>query len=113
MHILKDLAAGKLRSKIDDGFLVMAGEFYDEIESGEKTVESRGFTEYNLKRTIGIKTIRFQRGYGHPGEPPKKMRYEVTAVMLMDECGEECDPFKVPEGFIPEYINVHLGKRIN
>lgn len=56
----------------------MAGEFYDDIESGEKTVETRELSAYNLKRTIGLKTIRLQRGYGHPGKPPKKMRYEVV-----------------------------------
>lgn len=107
------LKAGKLRSKLEDGFLVMQGEFYDDIESGEKTVETREFTEYNLKRTIGIKTIRLQRGYGHPGKPPKKMRYEVTHVLLMDDYGQECDPFAIPEDFIPVYINLHLGKRID
>lgn len=107
------LKAGKLRSKLEDGFLVMQGEFYDDIESGEKTVETREFTEYNLKRTIGIKTIRLQRGYGHPGKPPKKMRYEVTRVLLMDDYGHECDPFDIPKDFIPVYINLHLGKRID
>ena len=107
------LKAGKLRSRVEDGFLVMQGEFYDDIESGEKTVETREFTEYNLKRTIGIKTIRLQRGYGHLGKPPKKMRYEVTQVLLMDDYGQECAPFDIPEDFIPVYINLHLGKRID
>lgn len=111
--MMKDLAAGKLRSKTDDGFLVMAGEFYDDIESGEKTVEIREFSEYNLKRTIGLKTIRLQRGYGHPGKPPKKMRYEVVKTTLADEYGNECDPFKVPDDFEPEFINIYLGKRID
>lgn len=111
--LLEYLAAGKLRSKIDDGFLVMAGEFYDDIESGEKTVETRELSAYNLKRTIGLKTIRLQRGYGHPGKPPKKMRYEVVKTTLADEYGNECDPFKVPEDFEPEFINIYLGKRIN
>lgn len=111
--LMKDLAAGKLRSKIDDGFLVMAGEFYDDIESGEKTVETRELSAYNLKRTIGLKTIRLQRGYGHPGKPPKKMRYEVVKTTLADEYGNECDPFKVPDDFEPEFINIYLGKRIN
>ena len=53
----------------------------------------------------GIKMLTFK--------PPKKMRYEVTQVLLMDDCGQECDPFDIPEGFIPVYINLHLGKRIN
>ena len=33
--------------------------------------------------------------------------------MLMDDCGQECAPFDIPEGFIPVCINLHLGKRIN
>ena len=84
-QLIKDLAAGKLKSSTADGFLVLAGEFYDAIESGEKTVETREFSAYNLKRTIGLTSVRLQRGYGHPGKPPKKMRYEVTRVMLENE----------------------------
>lgn len=106
------LKAGELKSKTEDGFLVMAGECYDDIESGDQTVETRDFTEYNLKRTIGIKTVRLQRGYGHPGKPPKQMRYEVAEVCLLDECMQECDPFDIPKGFTPIYIGLKLGKRI-
>lgn len=112
-RLIRDLAAGKLKSSTADGFLVLAGEFYDAIESGEKTVETREFSAYNLKRTIGLTSIRLQRGYGHPGKPPKKMRYEVTKVTLEDEDERECDPYKVPKGFVPAYINLYLGKRLD
>ena len=31
------------------------------------------------KLSIGIKTVKFQRGYGHPGKSPKRMRYEMKS----------------------------------
>lgn len=109
----EDLKAGKYRSKTDDGYLVLAGEYYDDIESGEKICEFREISPYNLKRTIGLKTIRLQRGYGHPGQPPKKMRWTVEQVNLVDDYGEECDPFNIPDGFAPTMIAIHLGKRVD
>ena len=110
-RLIEELRAGKLRSNSDDGFLVLAGEFYDAIERGEKTVERRAFTTYNLRRTIGLRTIRLQRGYGRPGCPPKQMRFHVRGVRLADAEGRECDPFAVPTGFEPAEIDVHLGTR--
>ncbi len=110
--LLEGIKNGKLKSKVEDGYFVMQGEPYDDIEAGEKTVEFRDLTEYNLKRTIGIKSVRLQRGYGHPGQPPKKMRWTVTDVQLANDYGEECNPFDVPEGFEPNMIAVHLGERI-
>lgn len=113
MHRLVDgIKAGRLKTKTPDGYLVLAGEFYDKIESGKKTVEYRDCTEYNLKRTIGLKTVRFNRGYGSKGKPPKQMHWEVKKVMLLDSDDNECDPFNVPEDFWPTTIAVHLGKRI-
>jgi len=111
--LLEGIKSGRLKSKIEDGYLVMQGEPYDDIEAGEKTVEFRELTEYNLKRTIGIKSVRLQRGYGHPGQPPKKMRWTVTKVLLANDYGEECDPTDVPESFEPNMIAVHLGQRID
>lgn len=110
-RLIEDLKAGKLRSNSDDGFLVLAGEFYDAIERGEKTVERRALTAYNLKRTIGLRTIRLQRGYGRSGCPPKQMRFRVRSVRLADAEGRECDPFAVPAGFEPVEIEVCLGTR--
>lgn len=111
-RLIEDLRAGKLRSNSDDGFLVLAGEFYDAIERGEKTVERRAFTAYNLKRTVGLRTVRLQRGYGRPGRPPKQMRFHVRGVRLADAEGRACDPLAVPAGFEPVEIDVHLGTRV-
>ena len=111
--LLEGIKAGRLKSKSPDGYLVLAGEFYDAIEAGKKKVEYRDFTENNLKRTIGIKTIRFNRGYGSKGKPPKQMRWEVKRVALVDDENEECNPMKVPEDFWPTTIAIHLGKRLD
>lgn len=108
--LVESVKAGQLKSKSADGYLVLKAEFYDAIESGEKKVEYRDFTAYNLKRTIGIKTIRFNRGYV---KNAPQMRWEVENVVLLDGEGNECDPFKVPDGFCPTAIAIHLGKRID
>ena len=113
MHsLVEGIKAGRLKSKTADGYLVLAGEFYDAIEAGKKTVEYRDFTEYNIKRTIGLKTIRFNRGYGSKGKPPKQMQWEVKGIVLMDDDENECDPYNVPEDFWPVTIALKLGKRI-
>ena len=109
LDLVDGIKEGRLRSKSEDGYLVLKAEFYDRIESGKKKVEFRDFTEYNLKRTIGIKTVRFNRGYT---KGAKQMRWEVVKVALVDCDGNECDPFNVPEDFWPTKIAIHLGKRI-
>ena len=111
-RLVEGIKAGRLKSKSPDGYLVLAGEFYDAIEAGKKKVEYRDFTEYNIKRTIGLKTIRFNRGYGSKGKPPKQMQLEVSRIALADGDGNECDPMNVPDGFGPTTIAIHLGKRI-
>ncbi len=108
-ELIDGIKEGRLKSKTPDGYLVLKGEFYDAIDSGRKTVEYRDFTEYNLKRTIGIKTIRFNRGYV---KNAPQMRWEVEKVVLLDADDNECDPFNVPDGFWPVTIAIHLGKRI-
>lgn len=109
-RLVEGIKTGRLKSKSPDGYLVLAGEFYDKIEAGKKKVEYRDFTEYNLKRTIGIKTIRFNRGYV---KNAPQMKWEVEKVVLMDYDGNECDPFNVPEDFCPTTIAIHLGKRLD
>ena len=110
--LLSAIKDGKLKSKSGAGYLVLAGEFYDAIETGSKKVEYRNFSANNLRRTIGIKTIRFNRGYGSKGRSPKQMRWEVKKVMLVDDGNRACDPMRVPEDFWPTAIAIHLGKRI-
>ncbi len=107
--LVEALREGRIRSKKSEASLVMIGDYYDEIAVGDKTVEFRDFTEYNLKRTIGIKTVCFRRGYRSGA---KRMRWEVEKVALMDESYAECDPCNVPDGCAPERIAIHLGKRI-
>ena len=108
-RLVDGIKDGVLKSKSTDGYLVLKGEFYDAIELCDKTVEYRDFTEYNIKRTIGIKTIRFNRGYV---KNAPQMQWTVEKVVLLDGEGGECDPFDVPEDFCPTAIAIHLGKRI-
>ena len=91
-ELVDGIENGRLKSKSEDGYLVLAGELYDKIASGEKTVEYHDFTEYNLKRTIGITTVRLGRGYV---KNAPQMRWEVEKVSLMDCDDNECDPFNV------------------
>ena len=79
-----------------EGYFVLKGEFYDAIEMGRKKTEYRDLTPRNLSMSIGIKTVKFQRGYGHPGHPPRQMRFEVSSVRLMDASDRECDPLRHP-----------------
>ena len=57
-------------------------------------------------------TVKLQRGYGHPGQPPEQMRFEVKSVGLLDADDREYDPYNIPDGFIATTIAIHLGKRI-
>lgn len=110
LALVDGIKAGRLKSKSPDGYLVLKAQFYDAIEAGTKKIEYRDFTEYNLKRTIGIKTIRFNRGYV---KGAKQMRWEVGKIVLLDGEDNECDPFNVPDDFWPVTIAIHLGKRID
>ena len=109
LELVDGIKTGRIKSKSPDGYLVLKAQFYDAIEAGTKKIEYRDFTEYNLKRTIGIKTIRFNRGYV---KGAKQMRWEVEKVLLLDGEDNECDPFNVPEDFWPTTIAIHLGKRM-
>ena len=111
-QLAEDIKSGAIRSKSGEGYFVLKGDFYDAIEAGRKTTEYRDLTPRNLSMSIGIKTVKFQRGYGHPGQPPRQMRYEVSSVRLMDADDRECDPYAIPPGFIATTIAIHLGKRI-
>ena len=108
-RLVHGIKTGRLKSKSPDGYLVLKGEFYDAIESGKKRIEYREFTEYNIKRTIGLKTIRFNRGYV---KNAPQMQWEVEKVVLLDGDDNACDPFNVPEDFCPTTIAIHLGNRL-
>ena len=108
--MIDGVKAGRLKSKTPDGYLVLKGEFYDAIASGKKKIEYRDFSEYNLKRTIGLKTVRFNRGYV---KNAPQMKWEVKKVVLLDCEDNESEPFNVPDGFCPTTIAIHLGKRLS
>ena len=99
-------------SKSGEGYFVLKGEYFDAIKAGRKTTEYRDLSPRNLSKSIGIKTVKLQRGYGHPGQPPEQMRFEVASVGLLDADDRECDPYNIPDGFIATTIAIHLGKRI-
>ena len=111
-YIADGIKSGEFKSKSGEGYFVLKGEFYDEIKAGRKTTEYRDLTPRNLSKSIGIKTVKLQRGYGHPGQPPEQMRFEVASVGLLDADDRECDPYNIPDGFIATTIAIHLGKRI-
>ena len=106
------IKSGEIRSKSGEGFFVLKGEFFDAIKDGRKTTEYRDITPRNLSKSIGIKTVKLQHGYGHPGKPPEQMRFEVKSVGFLDADDRECDPYNIPEGFVATTIAIHLGKRI-
>ena len=107
-QLAEDIKSGAIRSKSGEGYFVLKGEYYDAIEAGRKTTEYRDLTPRNLSLSIGIKTVKLQRGYGHPGQPPKQMRYEVKSVGLLDADDHECDPYAIPPGFLATTIAIHL-----
>ena len=111
-ELAEGIKSGKIRSKSGEGFFVLKGEFFDAIKDGRKTTEYRDITPRNLSKSIGIKTVKLQRGYGHPGKPPEQMRFEVKSVGFLDADDRECDPYDIPGGFIATTIAIHLGKRI-
>ena len=111
-QLAEDIKSGAIRSKSGEGYFVLKGEYYGASEAGRKTTEYRDLTPRNLSLSIGIKTVKFQRGYGHPGKPPKQMRYEISSVRLMDASDRECDPYAIPPGFLATTIAINLGRRI-
>ena len=101
------IKSGEIKSKTGEGFFVLKGEYFDEIKAGRKTTEYRDFSPSNLPKSIGVKTVKLQRGY-----TKEQMRYEVKSVGLLDADDRECDPFDIPKGFFATTIAIHLGNRI-
>ena len=108
LELVDGIKIGRVKSKSDEGYFVLKGASYDLIESGMKNIECRDFTESNLRQTIGIKSIRFNRGC----KSARQMQWEVKKVVLLDDNENECNPFNVPDDFWPTTIAIHLGKRI-
>jgi len=106
------IKAGTLKSKTLEGYAEVDAELYDAINMVDNTVIYRDFTEENIRRTIGVSTIRINRGYGRGDNPSNQMLWTVEKVMLVDGNSNECDPFNVPDDFWPTTIAIHLGQRI-
>jgi len=111
MQMINDLNSGKIRGKLFEGRFVMEDYRYDRIESGEEDKEWLLLSRGQLKRSIGIKTVRLYRDDGTM-KPKTYMRWEVKSVNLVDANEDECDVTNVPPGFWPENILIHLGKRL-
>lgn len=99
-------------------YMTLAYQYYDAIARGEKLVEYRQFKPkwVNSLLSGNLKTVKFQRGY-----TPQQMRWEVSFVGVVDIFGKEIRAFMPdgtmnPEGmsdsFYPQFIAVHLGKRV-
>ena len=88
---------------------------YAKVENGKVDKEWVLLTRGQLKRTVGIKTVRLYRFDGTL-KPKTYMRWEVSSVCLEGEYNNgvfgECDVVNVPVGFEPQTIVIHLGKRI-
>ncbi len=107
-------------------YLTMAYDPYDWIEKGfidedgqhaYKRSEYRSYTPNWVKRILANppKTIKFQRGYGGPGRPaPAQMVWTVEKIVLVHKYDEsECDPWNVPAGFVPQFIKMYIGQRVD
>lgn len=114
-ELVADLNAGKIKSKLSEGRFVMEEDRYDKVADGKVDREWVLLTRGQLKRSVGIKTVRLYRFDGTL-KPKTYMRWEVSSVRLEGEYDNgvsgECDVVKVPEGFEPQTIVIHLGKRI-
>lgn len=111
MQMIDDLNSGKIRGRLSEGRFVMEDDRYDKVEAGKEDKEWILLTRGQLKRSIGIKTVRLYRDDGTM-KPKTYMRWEVKSVNLVDANDKECDATKVPHGFWPENILIHLGKRL-
>ena len=111
MQMINDLNSGKIRGKLSEGRFAMEDYRYDKVAEGMKDREWLLLSRGNLKRSIGIKTVRLYRDDGTM-KPKIYMRWEVKAVKLVDANENECDATNVPPGFWPENILIRLGKRL-
>ena len=111
--LVEGVKSGVLKSGTPEGSVELDASLYDVTELVDSTVIYRDFTKDNLMRTIGITTLRLNRGHGGADAPSRRMRWAVDKVTFVDADSNECDPFNVPEDFLPVTIAIHLGKRVD
>lgn len=102
-------------------YVVLRKEFYDKIESGEKTNEYREYNEYYVGKFLSHKVnfIKMNLGYS----TGKSMTFAIRGLSYLDaegsaevpcykENGELTLEADLPSGFVPRYFKVSLGKRV-
>ena len=110
----------------DQAYAPLKYEFYDAIESGEKTVEFREYNEGWAKKLLSrpMKTIKFSRGYGQSGKAPRQMVFAIEKIGIVDAHSETEIPVRHPDGtlvcdgdvdedFMPTHFAIHLGARLS
>ena len=114
--LMADLRAGKIKAKMSEGRFAMEEDRYDKVAAGKVDREWVLLTRGQLKRSVGIKTVRLYKFDGTL-KPKVYMRWEVVSVGLEGEDSNgdscECDVVNVPDGFKPESIVIHLGKKLD
>jgi len=110
---LKDIKEGRLKAKSPQEVCILSPKMFDEFARGERSLLEYEFNLHDIKCTIGVKTMLLHQGFCNSCISPRQMRFEVARTMLVDEDGNECDPFNVPDDFWPTGITVHLGQRLD
>ena len=93
-------------------FLPLKFRYYDDIAAGRKTVECRKYTQtwVNKLLTNNLRYMTFQRGYE---KGAGQMTFEIVKIEIADSDGRHrYAPEEIPDFSSPEWILVHLGKRV-
>jgi hypothetical protein len=110
----------------DECFLVLKKCYFDDIKSGDKTVEFREVNQYYADKLLGkekpLKFVKFQLGYGGPGHAaPEQMKFEIDSIVLVDDFMDEFPAYTngvptasedLPKGFNPTMYGIKLGQRV-
>lgn len=91
--------------------LAVNSQVYDEFATGWRDTEYRDYKEYYVKKLLvnPIETLTISRGYSKGSG--MRIKFKVDYISLADKDRNECGEVlaeKIPEGFRPEYIAIHL-----
>ena len=106
------------QSKEKTVYLVVKREYFDAIANGSKTSEYRQASPHWIDRIDDdVTDVVFQLGYGHNGQPPKRMRFKVKEVRIQDTLHDVEIPYPkrkedIPTGFRACLIRIVLGERL-
>lgn len=99
-------------SPAQNAFLPMKFEYFDAIASGSKTVECRKYVQKWVDSLLRnkLQTVTLQRGYE---KDARQMTYAVEFIEIADGDGRHrYPPEAIPDFSNPEWILIHLGKRL-